>query len=72
LTEGYALEVINIDWLIILFIMNNASIVFVQELLTWNSLRDYVVDAVSANSFKARHCKHRIQQVLHDPSHHSF
>jgi len=52
--------------------MNNASIVFVDELLTWNSFTDYVVDAVSVNSFKARHGKHRIQQVFHDPSHHSF
>ena len=48
------LEAITINWLIILFIMTYASIFSARIVNIWNSLSNLIVDASTANAFKAR------------------
>ena len=52
--QGLVLEVITINWLIIIFIMTYASIFSARIVNIWNSLPNSVVDASTVNAFKAR------------------
>ena len=52
--QGLVLEAISINWLIILFIMNYASIFSARIVNIWNSLPNSAVDASTVNAFKAR------------------
>ena len=51
--QGLVLEVITINWLIILYIMTYASIFSARIVNIWNSLPNSIVDTSTANAFKA-------------------